>query len=379
MAGSKLSTINQFAFSAQTGRLSGLKTFGTSGSPENTVVVPSTVTTLGGSAFERSSVENVDLSQMGVNSLSNTYLFNGCTNLKSITLPENLASVGNYFLSNTGLETIDLSKTKLTSIQSNMFQNASSLTTVTFPEPSGNYSGVTSINSNAFSGTKLSGTLKIKTSAPLTINAAAFSSMNLGAEESANLVVDLSEAVVPTNGVMFTNPGGSSGAFQDNKRITQMILPTGLTSLSNKLFQNASNFATFGIATENPRTNQAIIPATMSSLGEQAFAGTAIQAADLSNAGIYSMENGLFADAANLKTVVLPNNVVQIGQRTFGTLSSNANGVGTPNLTSIGTRADLKLTTDQSSTEDDLLNITAENQQAIFPSTVAALSNGTSQ
>ena len=74
------------------------------------------------------------------------YIFQNCSNLTSIDLPENLTSIGNYtFLNCSNLTSIDLPE-NLTSIGIEAFYNCSSLTSITIPD------GVTSIGDNAFSG-----------------------------------------------------------------------------------------------------------------------------------------------------------------------------------------------------------------------------------
>ena len=68
----------------------------------------------------------------------NGSVFYGCTGLESVTFPSTLEEMAfSSFFGCTNLETIDLSKTKVASIEAALFHDCSSLTSVSFgPETS---------------------------------------------------------------------------------------------------------------------------------------------------------------------------------------------------------------------------------------------------
>lgn len=78
------------------------------------------------------------LTKIGNSNSWNGSVFYGCTGLESVTFPSTLEEmVFSSFWGCTSLETIDLSKTKVASIEAALFRNCSSLTSVSFgPETS---------------------------------------------------------------------------------------------------------------------------------------------------------------------------------------------------------------------------------------------------
>ena len=113
-------------------------------SPElKKIVVPSSVTSIGSSAFSGcSSLQSITIPE-SVTSIE-SYTFYNCSSLQSITIPESVTSIkSNAFSNCSSLKNINI-PSSVTSIGSSAFSGCSSLQSITIPE------SVTSIGQNAF-------------------------------------------------------------------------------------------------------------------------------------------------------------------------------------------------------------------------------------
>ncbi len=116
-----------------------------SGTSLTSVVVPSSITEIGSDAFAKSGVTTVDLSKATNLANINSSTFNGCGNLQSIDLSSTKITTleTNSFISCTSLTSVKLPDT-LTTIGNTAFMNTSELTQLTIPP------NVTEINKTAF-------------------------------------------------------------------------------------------------------------------------------------------------------------------------------------------------------------------------------------
>ena len=156
-----------------------------------TVTLPSTLTSIGNSAFEYSAISALDLTVCPNITAIPYGMLCGCSALTSFTIPATITSIGNNAFSATGLTSIEVPETveaygsslfsncsdlssvvlpdNITAIPVNMFRNCSSLQSFTVPEnvvsiEAGGFRGCTSlsevklpyglayIGSNAFNG-----------------------------------------------------------------------------------------------------------------------------------------------------------------------------------------------------------------------------------
>ena len=129
-----------------------------------------------------------------VTSLGNS-CFRDCTGLTSITIPSSVTSLGTYcFYGCTGLTSITI-PSSVTSIRHNCFYNCTSLTSITIP------SGVTSLGTYCFRG-----------------------------------CTGLTSITIPSS---VTSLG--SGCFRDCTGLTSITIPSGVTSLGTDCFYGCSN------------------------------------------------------------------------------------------------------------------------------------------
>jgi hypothetical protein len=180
-------------------------------------VIPDSVTTIGGGAFQ------------------------DCTGLTSITIPASVTSIGNSaFNGCIGLTSVSI-PSGVTSIGSSAFSGCTGLTSITIP------ASVTSIGNSAFSG------CIGLTSITLPTTDATFVSL-FGNDATA--VPSLLKTVVINGGVSIPN-----GAFSGCSNITSITIPDSVTSIGNSAFSGCTGLTSI------------TIPANVISIGAGVFSG----------------------------------------------------------------------------------------------------------
>ena len=257
------------------------------------ITLPTTVYEIGDYAFKNcaglKSIEIPDSLELGIISEG---MFYGCTSLETIKLPDNVREIENYAFANCKSLRSFIVPKDVTQISEGTFLNCESLSNITL----GNEitaiessafagcglteiqlpSGITSIGEEAFAGNKF--TEIIIPSGVSKLGAGAFSGceilQSISVEENNN-------NFSASNGVLYDKagttlllcPGGKEGsytlprrttkiaesAFKDCKKITELILPSGLTTIGGKAFSgmNLTNIE---------------IPAELERLSSDAFA-----------------------------------------------------------------------------------------------------------
>ena len=234
------------------------------------ITLPNTVYEIGNYAFKNctglKSVEIPNSLELGIISEG---MFYGCTSLETIKLPDNIQKIENLAFANCkSLSSFTVSK-YVTKISEGAFKNCESLSSVTMGDDitviekdafSGCGlteiqlpSGITSIGEEAFAGNKF--TEIIIPSGVSKLGAGAFSGCELLQSIS---VEENNNNFSASNGVLYDKvgttlllcPGGKEGsytlprrttkiaesAFKDCKKITELILPSGLTTIGGKAF-----------------------------------------------------------------------------------------------------------------------------------------------
>jgi hypothetical protein len=92
------------------------------------------------------------------------------------------------------------------------------------------------------------------------------------------------------------------GAFYNNKTITSVVIPQGVTAVSG--FEGCTQLA------------QVTLPSTLRSIGVAAFEGTALKTVVIPR-GVTEIGSSAFADCTSLASVTIPNSVTVIGQKAF--------------------------------------------------------------
>ena len=252
------------------------------------VNLPAGLTTISGSAFAGSGITSLDLSTTALTTIQNG-AFANTANLTSLTVPKTLATLnsGNTITGNdidatfygSGITSLDLSTTALTTINASTFNGATKLETVKLP------STVTRINENAFKGTTALKNLTQEAPAASETPAAP-GSRATGNQLASTLTyigtsafqgtglesIDLSQTKIQGTG---DNSLGNS-AFQDAASLKDVTLPTGLIAIPAASFANTTSLKKIEI----PSTVNRINAGNDTYLG--AFQGSGLTSIDLS-------------------------------------------------------------------------------------------------
>ena len=268
----------------------------------NTINLQS-VSYIGNSAF-KNAFSSIPTSSVEVNVEKANYVgqeaFSGTSGLKTINFNNNtvLQTVSPSAFLNSGITSLDLSQaTKLLTIGAQAFQGCASLTEVKVPK------SLTSFGNNVFGS---------------------ISSDNTNTATTSLTTIDLSA----TQLTQLPN-----GLFQGCTSLSNVKLPSGLTSIGETAFQNTTSLKTIDI------------PSSVNSIGDSAFGSgnaseaSGITALDLSQTKITNVPNNMVRNCAGLTEVKLPAGVTQINESAFQG-ATNLTAIEIPTgVTSIGNSA----------------------------------------
>jgi len=252
------------------------------------VVLPESIEHIEYFAFRSSALTSVNIPS-SVKTLGNS-AFQQCANLYLISLPEALESIGSYCFFDCAILKLSngVLSSALKSIGVYAFYGCKELEQIVIPE------GITSIGELTFSGcskltsVSLPGTLK-----------------SIG-EQAFVFCTDLTEIFIPPQ----VNSIGKL-AFRYCTKLTSVEIPEGITSIQNNTFEGCSNLSSV------------ILPSTLDTIGQDAFrTTTALQTITIPY-GVQSIGQMAFY-RSGLKSVVLPETVVEIARLSFAECASLA-------------------------------------------------------
>lgn len=268
-----------------------------------TIEIPSSVTTLGGSAFSRSGLTAIDLSATKVPTIQGG-TFENAVSLTDVKLPSVVTEIQTRAFAGSGLTTINLSDTALTIIANGVFANTTNLTNLTVPKT------LTAINSQDGTTT---------------------GSVNATFYGSGLTALDLSQTQISAIKL---------STFNGATKLETVKLPSTVTSIEQNAFKDTTALKT--LTQEAPAPSETPTPpagratgnklaSTLTKIDNFAFQGTGLESIDLSETkitgiGSTSLGNSAFQDAVNLSNVKLPNGLIAIPAASFA---------GTVKLTSI--------------------------------------------
>ena len=217
--------------------------------------------------------------------------FSNCSSLTSIEIPNSVTSIGNSaFYNCRSLTSIDI-PSGVTSIEDSVFYGCSSLTSITIQE------GVTSIGSEVFSGCSSLTSIEIPSSVT--------SIGNYAFEYCSSLTsITIQEGV--------TSIGDS--AFRGCSSLTSIEIPSSVTSIGNEVFRYCSKLTSIeipnsvtsigGYAFGDCSSLTSIeIPSSVTSIGDSAFSGCSKLTSIEIPSSVTSIGSGAFYDCSNLTTI----------------------------------------------------------------------------
>ena len=259
----------------------------------------------------------------------NENMFQGCNYLNSIDFSEatGLTSIGDYAFYNCGnyvptepapvlnLTTIDLSNTKVTSIDEGAFYGCSKLTTITLP------STLTTIGNSAFWNCSSLASFSVPASVT-TIGAQVFNfcSIPTFTFEASNTAITCNSGI-PCTDHLYLNRDVDRGGYElTTGAIKALTIGANVTTINETMFQGCNYLSSIDFSAATGLT----------SIGDNAFYGCGnyvpepgedpvpnLTAIDLSNTKVTSIGASAFNSCSKLETITLPSTLTSIGDYAF--------------------------------------------------------------
>ena len=295
-------------FADQSAKLVCVQKFDTNGDGELSPKEAAVVTELGGNFFGDYSlaVRSFDELQYFINLNDISYkAFYGCNNLKGITIPYGITSIGDGAFSHCDSLTSVTIPDSVTTIRGGAFEDCSSLTSVTIPD------SVTSIGDSAFSNCSSLTSVTIPDSVT-SIGDSAFSncssltSVTIGnsvttiGEKTFAYCCSLTSVTIPNS---VTTIG--YGAFADCSSLTSITIPDSVTTIGITAFYNCSSLTSV------------TIPKNLTKIESNTFYGCSSLENIYLPEGLISIGDEAFAECDNLTIVTIPSSVVSFGVNPF--------------------------------------------------------------
>ena len=300
------------------------------------ITIPNSVTEMGRRAFSGCS------SLIGIAIPDNVteigkYAFDGCKSLTSITIPDGVTSIGDGAFYNCS----SLTEIKVASENSNyvsvngVLYNKDKTTIICYPagKKGNNYKipdGVTKVDSSAFIGCSSLTSITIPNGVT-SIGDSAFEDCT-----------SLTSITIPNS---VTSIGDS--AFEDCTSLTSITIPNGVTSIGDSAFEGCTSLTSitipnsvtsigFGAFIGCSSLTSITIPDSVTCIGDSAFNGCTSLTSITIPDSVTSIGESAFSGCASLASITIPDSVMSIGNDAFHECSS-LTSITIPNsVTSIG-------------------------------------------
>ena len=245
------------------------------------VVIPSSVNSIGNSAFSCCSSLSKVVIPTSVTSIGHN-VFQGCSSLSEIVIPDSVTSIGNSAFSGCSSLSKIVIPTSVTSIGDWTFSGCSSLSEIVIP------SSVTCIGDDAFHGCRSLSKIVIPSSVT-SIGSDAFWECR-----------SLSDIVIPSS---VTSIG--SGAFWECRSLSDIVIPSSVTSIGDCAFHGCRSLSVI------------VIPSSVTSIGDCAFHGCRSLSKIVIPSSVTCIDDGAFWGCSSLSDIVIPSSVTSIGDSAF--------------------------------------------------------------
>lgn len=258
----------------------------------SSIVLPASLEEIGEYIFQDCiSLLDADLSACSsITSLS--AIFNGCTALKSVSLPSGISSIEGLFSGCSALESLDISLcTRIRTIGEEAFRNCMALKEIILP------ASINTIDEYAFYGCSSLQSVNFQDLTELRyIYRYAFARC---------------ESLVSIDFSKHNSLRLSSDAFSNCSGLESAVLPEHITEIPAYLFQNCISLTSVTVSSN------------LKKIGTYAFNGTAFTEVDLSGyTKLEEIGNYAFYNSKNIASVQLPENLETIGNGAFQGCSS---------------------------------------------------------
>ena len=217
--------------------------------------------------------------------------FEGCTNLKSITIPNSVTEMGRRAFSGCSSLTGIAIPDSVTEIGKYAFDGCKSLTSITIPD------GVTSIGDGAF------------------YNCSSLTEIKVASENS---------NYVSVNGVLYNKDKTTIICYPAGKKGNNYKIPDGVTKVGSSAFIGCSSLTSI------------TIPNSVTEIGYSVFEGcTNLKSITIPN-GVTSIGDSAFEDCTSLTSITIPDSVTSLGNSAFSGCASLASITIPDSVTSIG-------------------------------------------
>ena len=240
--------------------------------------------------------------------------FEGCTNLKSITIPNSVTEMGRRAFSGCSSLIGIAIPDSVTEIGKYAFDGCKSLTSITIPD------GVTSIGDGAF------------------YNCSSLTEIKVASENS---------NYVSVNGVLYNKDKTTIICYPVGKKGNNYKIPDGVTKVGSSAFIGCSSLTSITIPNSVTEIGYSVfegctnlksitIPNGVTSIGDSAFEGcTSLKSITIPN-GVTSIGDSAFEGCTSLKSITIPNGVTSIGDSAFEGCTSLTSITLPDSVTSIG-------------------------------------------
>ncbi len=259
-----------------------------------TVIIPSSVTTIGSYAFSGSSLETLDIPDT-VTSIG-TYAFSSCSALKSVTVGAGIDTIPSHAFYKNKLLTDIYIPGNVTTIDSNAFYGCTSLLTLELSE------GLITIGTSAFENCSAIEALTIPTTVT-TINSSAFSSCK---GLNSVTIKELAAWFNISFGGEWSNPLRYAQAFYVNgKQLTELIVPDGVTEIKSYAFYSFTGITSLAMAD------------SVTYIGDYSFYNCDGLLEETIGDGVIETGSHTFASCDNLYTVDFGESLKTLGNNAF--------------------------------------------------------------